>query len=153
MNSNRKFNLSQFIINLNEKHSVIGKPVLIGGRIIFHIKFILSTRSLQYRYRFKYGKLDLNRIYFVSPKRFQFYLRNKLFFKWSNSMRILDGDWDFTKKPYEELISYQTTKEVFKEGKRWDETRLYHFLPDKNKNGKKKYEHLKMKRIEIDGLF
>lgn len=137
MNFYKKFNLSQFIIKLNEKHSIIGKPVLIGERILFHIKLILSTRCLQYRYRFKYGKLDLNKIYFVSPKRFQFYLRNKLFFKWSNSMRILDGDWDFTKKPYEELISYQTINYVFKEGKRWDETKLYYILPDKIKNGKK----------------
>jgi len=137
MSSAKKFNLSQFIIRLNEKNSIIGKPVLIGGRILFHISLILSTRCLQYRYRFKYGKLDLNKIYFVSPKRFQFYLRNKLFFKWSNSMRILDGDWDSTKKPYEELISYQTVKEIFKEGKRWDETRLYYTLPDKIKNGKK----------------
>jgi len=137
MNFYKNFNLSQFIIKLNEKHSIIGKPVLIGSRILFHIRLILSTRCLQYRYRFKYGKLDLNKIYFVSPKRFQFYLRNKLFFRWSNSMRILDGDWDFTKKHYEELISYQTTKDIFKEGKRWDETKLYYFLPDKINNGKK----------------
>jgi len=137
MNFYKKFNLSQFIIKLNEKHPIIGKPVLIGGRILFHIKLILSTRCLQYRYRFKYGKLDLNKIHFVSPKRFQFHLSNNLFFKWSNSMRILDGDWDFTKISYEELISYQTIKEIFKEGKRWDETELYYILPDKIKNGKK----------------
>jgi len=137
MNYDKKFNLGKSIIKLNEKHPIIGKPVLIGGRILFHIKLILSTSCLQYSYRFKYGRLDLNKIYFVSPKRFQFYLINNLFFKWSNSMRILDGDWDFTKRPYEELISYQTIKDIFKEGKRWDNTKLYYILPDKIKNGKK----------------
>ncbi len=137
MSFDKKFNLSQFIIRLNENHPLIGRPVLIGGRTLFHIKLILSTRCLQYRYRFKYGKLDLNKIYLVSPQRFQFHLRNRSFFKWSTSMRILDGDWDLTKKKYEELISYQTIKSVIIEGKRWDETELYHILPDKLKNGKK----------------
>jgi len=33
MNSNKKLNLSQLIIKLNEKHTIIGKPVLVGGRI------------------------------------------------------------------------------------------------------------------------
>ena len=137
MNFHKKFNLSQSILKLNEKHPIIGKPVLIWGRMLFRIKLILSTKCLQYRYRFKYGKLDLNKIYFVSPKRFQFYLINNRFFKWNNSLRILDGDWDFTKNPYEELISHQTIKGIFKEGKRWDETKLYYILPDKIKNGKK----------------
>lgn len=127
----------QIIIRLKVKNSVFGKFTLVGVRTLIHLKFIFATKFLQYRYRFKYGKIDLNKIYFVSPKRFQFYLRNKLFFKWNNSMRILDGDWDLTKKPFGELISYQTTKEIFKEGKRWDETRLYYLLPNKTIEGKK----------------
>ena len=139
MSSTKKFNLIQFILKINDNHPIIGKPVLIGGRILFHLKLILSTKCLQYRFRFKYGKLDLNKIYFVSPKRFQFYLRNKLFFKWRNSSRILDGDWDLTKKLYEDLVSYQTIKGLFLGGKRWDETELYHILPDRLQNGKKKW--------------
>ena len=137
MNLHKKNNFSQLIIKLNEKHSIIGKPVLIVGRILFHMKLILSTRWLEYNYRFKYGKLNLNKIYSISPKQFRFYLRNTLFFKWSNSMRIMDGDWDFTRKPFEEIISYQTINDIYKEGKRWDETELFHLIPDKEENGDK----------------
>ena len=134
---NKNFKLSQFFIKLNEQHPILGKPLLIGARTLFHIKLILSTRYLQYRYRIRYGKLDLNKIYYVNPERFQFYLINKLFFKWNRSMRILDGDWDLTKNPYNELLSHQMTKDVFKEGKRWDETEAYYLLPENFKNGKK----------------
>lgn len=148
---NKKFILSQLFIKLNEESPIIGKLVLIGGRIILHMKLILSTRWLQYRYRFKYGKLDLNKIYYVSPKIFHFYIKNKVFFKWENSMRLLEGDWDYTKKPYKDLISFQMINDVFKEGKKWHETKLYYYLPDKKKE-REKYWTFKNKE-ERDKFF
>lgn len=139
MNLTKDYDFGQAIIRFNENHVKIGKPVLLGCRILLHIKLIIDTNYLQFKYRFKYGKLNLNKIYFINPEQIQFFLRNKRFFKWRNSTRILDGDWDLTKKPFEELISYQTTREIFEKGKRWDETKLYYYLPDKVSNGKEKW--------------
>ena len=139
------------LIKLNIRNSIFRKLVLVGARIFFYLKFILATRFFEFINRFKYGKLDLNNIYIISPQRFQFYLRNKIYFKWNNSMRILDGNWDFTKKPLEELVTYRMIMDVFKERKRWDETELYNLLPDRLKNEEKTWT-FKNKEIR-DKLF
>lgn len=112
------------ILNRKEGSSFTGRIFIFGYRIFYSFLFIIEKKILLLKYRIKYGKLYFNKIYWIDPKEIQYLSENRAN-KWYYHSRILDGDWDRLSLPIENIPLYQTLKQHFKEGKKWEETEYY----------------------------
>ncbi len=124
----------EFIYNMEDKYPSIGRYLVFGYHLLYSLKFIIGKKFLLLKNRSKYGKLYFNKTYWVDPKKIQYVtgLRDR---HWYHYSRILDGDWDQSKKSYENTSLYQTSKQRFKEGRKWEDTNLYQYLLRNISNG------------------
>ncbi|OGZ19993.1 MAG: hypothetical protein A2654_02135 [Candidatus Nealsonbacteria bacterium RIFCSPHIGHO2_01_FULL_43_31] len=119
-------NIRQLIFRLDEKFPLIGRPLVIGWRFFCILKFITEKKALKFKARLEYSadKLDFDKICWANPQKIKYCLR-KAFNKWQNYGKILEGNWDQPGPRFEELDSYQASKQRFLEGKKWEETKFY----------------------------
>ena len=66
------------IPKLNIKSLSTGNPLLFGFLIYYRLKFFIETRLLELRTRYKYGKLDFNKVCWVDPQNIR-YRHNDIF--------------------------------------------------------------------------
>ena len=152
-------NARQFIFGLNNKFPFIGRPLVIGWCVLCDLKFIIKKEILKLAARLKYttDKLDFDKIYWVNPHKIEYCFGGK-FNIWRNYGKVKGGDWDLLKKRFEDLDIYQAFKQVFKEGKKWEETEFYHRVLNQISNGIKKWgcrnkEELDKRLEEINLLY
>ncbi len=123
--------------NINKNNPNIGKVLFIGIRILYYLKLLLDTTNLKIKYWKKFGKINFNKVSWVSPEKIQYFIQNRLFFKWNKSNRIRSGDWDLTKKPIDQLLIYPAIRQRFLEGKNWEVTDIYNLIPSSQPKGAK----------------
>jgi len=123
--------------SINKNNPNIYKILFIGIRILYYLKLLLDTTVLKVKYWKIFGKINFNKVCWVSPEKIQYFITNSLFFKWNKSNRIRNGDWDLTKKPFDDLLIYPSIKQRFLEGKNWEETDIYNLIPSKQPKGTK----------------
>lgn len=118
-------NAREFIFNLNNKSPLIGRPLVFGWRVLCNLKFIIRKEVLKLKTRLKYtnDKIDFNKICWVNPHKIKYSIGN--FNIWRNYNKIKEGDWDLNKKEFDELDVYRAFKQVFQQGKKWEETDFY----------------------------
>ncbi|KKK94159.1 hypothetical protein LCGC14_2685640, partial [marine sediment metagenome] len=126
---------TQLLSRINKINPNIYKAFFIGIRILYYLKLLLDTTILNVKYWKKFGKINFNKVCWVSPEKIQYIIQNRLFFKWNKSNRIKSGDWDLTKKPIDLLLIYQAIRKRFLEGKNWEETDIYNLIPSKQPKG------------------
>ena len=127
----------RLLSNINKNNPNIGKALFTGIRILYYLKLLLDTTNLKVKYWKKFGKINFNKVSWVSPEKIQYFIKNRLFFKWNKSNRIRSGDWDLTKKPIDQLLIYPAIKQRFLEGKNWEETDIYNLIPSSQPKGAK----------------
>ena len=130
---------TQLLSRINKINPNIYKAFFIGIRILYYLKLLLDTTILNVKYWKKFGKINFNKVCWVSPEKIQHIIQNRLFFKWNKSNRIKSGDWDLTKKPIDLLLIYQAIRKRFLEGKNWEETDIYNLIPSKQPKGAEKW--------------
>ena len=141
-NIRNKFIIStrQFIFDLNDKFPLIGYPLMAGWRVLCALKFMIWKKSLELRIRLKYStdKLDLNKVCWTDPQKIQYCLEGE-FNQWHSYSRVLEGDWNQSRKRFEDLDVYQAFKQRFEEGKRWEDTEFYHRVLNQISKGIRKW--------------
>jgi len=148
----------QLISDLKKKFPFVGKSLFIGTRILYGFKFLLDTTILKLKYWRKYGKIDFNKTCYVHPEKIQYFIKNRRYFNWNNSFRIMDGDWDLNKEPIDDLLIISSIKQRFVEGKKWEEIEIFNLIPTKQSKVKKiwtfKNEEVRDKYLkEIDSFY
>lgn len=131
---NKLRTMIEFIYNLEDKYPSLGRYLVLGYHLLYSLKFIIGKKILLEKNRSKYGKLYFNKTYWVNPKKIQ-YISGFRERQWYNYSRILDGEWDQSNKSFDDLPFYQTSKQRFKEGIKWEDTDLYKNLLRKISNG------------------
>jgi len=121
--------LSSFYIN----NPYIGKPIFLGARVFYRLKFFIENIYLKVRYWNKFGKISFNKVSWISPDQVQYFLINRLFFSWKIHFRIMEGKWDLTKKLIKELFILNNLKNHFLENKSWQETEIFTRIPSLRK--------------------
>lgn len=114
------------IFGLDKKFPILGRPLVFAWRIFCDIKFILKKEFLKLKTKLQYtnDKIDLNKICWVDPHRIKYSIGVN-FNIWKNYNKVKGGDWDLNKNKFDELDVYRAFKQVFQQGKKWEETDFY----------------------------
>lgn len=108
-------------------------------KLTFHIWRYLC--NLQHNLRSRkivkgpYGKFDIDKIYWIDPKRIKYSSLKEFDFCKYRGKKI-GGDWDRLDKPFDLLYVYIAFKERFFERKNWKDTLFYRQVLDGIENGK-----------------
>lgn len=100
------------------------------------IKLQVETHLLEFLIKPIYGDIKLNKIFYINPKKVKFMLNNKKFFHWKKSYRIMGGSWDKNTRLVSNYIVFDSIKKRYIYGKNWEDTELYHLLPEEVNNKK-----------------
>ncbi len=120
-------NYRNFFFTLRDKHPFLGIFLRHVYYFCYNIKFLIQKKFLLFKSRLNYGKLYFEKTYWINPEKLQ-YVSGIRFDKWGNYLRVLGGDWDSKKNLFEESIFYMAFKERFLEDKKWEQTKYYEGL-------------------------
>jgi len=118
---NKLYKIKQLLFHLNNKVPLIGIPLVHGYNFLYLIKWEIELKIASLNTRLKYGKLDLNKICWVNPQKIQYYISDHTYNKWNINSRILNDDWDHSKKRFEYIGIVKAMEERFKEDKKWED--------------------------------
>jgi len=109
-------NTRSFIFGLNDKFPLIGRPLRVVWSAFSDLRFIAKKKALKLSTRLKYSadKLDLDKICWVNPQNIEYYFGDS-FNIWHNYGKVRGGNWDLSKKNFENLDIYQAFKKVLRE--------------------------------------
>ncbi len=126
-NFRHKFSIIiQFILELKDKYSFTKKFLVFGYRSLYSLIFTIEKKILLLKNRLKFGKLYFNKIYWINPKKIQ-YISKIRDNRWYYYLRILDGDWDQLRIPFEDTTLYLAFQQRFTEDKKWENTEYYQY--------------------------
>ncbi len=131
--------ITHLLSNINKRSPNIGKFLFLLTHILYLLKFLIDTTILKIKYWKKFGKINFNKISWISPDKIQHFIKNRLYFNWNNSNRIRDGNWDSTKRPIDQLLIIYAIEQRFIEGKNWEDTEVYNLIPSKKPKGEKRW--------------
>jgi len=122
--------IRQYILDLNDNHPIIGRPLLFFWRILHRVKFVLGKQVLFSKGKVKeyFKELQMIKTLWVDPKKIKYFLTDYI----KNSLvPIMVGDWDHSIKLIEDLLLYRAFEKKFKENKKWEETEYYQKVIEK----------------------
>jgi hypothetical protein len=96
--------------------------------------FSLNSKRNAYDVPGEHAGPDIDTTYYVSPSEIR-YSSLKEFDRHNFEGKIIGGDWDKLKKPFEEQDVYVALKEVCQNGKQWKDTLFYQRMLDKIAKG------------------
>jgi len=102
---------------------------------LHHMRILRYQRQSKELLKNKDNNLDFDKIFWLDPKKIQ-YLSLKEFDTHIDKGKIIDGDWDLSERPFEELDVHIAFKERFIEGKKWETTVYYQRVLDEFNRGK-----------------
>lgn len=117
---------------------ILNKFPKLKNIVINIIDYIRASRYQQQLKKFsinKNNKIDPNKIYWIDPNKIR-YTSLKEFHVGRYKGKIIDGDWDLLKKPFEGLDVFVAFKEKLIEGKEWKTTVFYKRILKEIKQGK-----------------
>ena len=134
------YKTKNLVFDLNDNYSLIGTPLVLGWNILHKLKFVIGKKILELKGQLRYGIeiIDYNKFYHVNPQKIQYYLEGGTK-KWENSSAILKGNWDKSKKIFNDSPLYMAFKQMFNDGKKWDEIKYFQKIIEDISNGKIRY--------------
>lgn len=127
-------NLLNILINYFSNFPHLSKLCWIIIQSIKKIKLQLETHLLELSIKPIYGNIELNKICYVDPNKIKFKLKNKKFFHWKRAYRIMGGDWDKNRRYFSNYFLVNSIKKKYLYGENWEDTKLYHLVPEEVKN-------------------
>jgi len=122
--------LRKQIFILKDNFPNLGSLLVYSLKILSNIRFIATKKFRLFQNQLKYGKLYFKKNYWVNPIELQFLsgIREN---KWYNYSKVFGGNWDLSKKPFENTLIYRAFIQRFKNKKSWEDIDYYQFVLNK----------------------